>query len=266
MTLQELIELAILDAMGLLDEREQASFEAAFRVASPAVQAQVRREQTRLSRIEALLPDVTPPAGLRAAVLAVVREQITASKGTSKVAAVTPTMFKSRGVSAIWRMAALGLAAAAVVLGVTTFEWKRQYRSMTETMQQDALLSQMQERLGASYMQDVLFSRDTKRVLIRPVAAGFKGEASIFLNPEWKGTAKFFGQSISTPEGKTYKLALVDENDQIVQIVPNSTFTSDGRLFSHDLTLAANTKGHIAIITSEPGDKTVILGKADLSS
>lgn len=84
MSLQELIELAILDAMGLLDEREQASFESAFRTASPSIQAQVRREQTRLSRIEALLPDVTPPAGLRAAVLAAVREQIATAQRREK--------------------------------------------------------------------------------------------------------------------------------------------------------------------------------------
>ena len=39
MNLQQLIELSILDAMGLLDEDEQFRFEAAFRAASPAVQA-----------------------------------------------------------------------------------------------------------------------------------------------------------------------------------------------------------------------------------
>ena len=76
MSLQEMIEMAILDAMGLLDEREQSSFESAFRAASPSVQSQVRREQTRLSRIESLLPDVTPPSGLRAAVLTAVRAEM----------------------------------------------------------------------------------------------------------------------------------------------------------------------------------------------
>jgi len=50
MTLQEMIELAILDAMGLLDEEERLAFELAFRAAAPPVQAQVRREQTRPSR------------------------------------------------------------------------------------------------------------------------------------------------------------------------------------------------------------------------
>lgn len=263
MSLQDLIELAILDAMGLLDEREQAAFEAAFRVATPAIQAQVRREQTRLSRIEALLPDVTPPAGLRAAVLAVVREQITAS-GTTLAFDAAPTMVKSRGVSPVWRAASLGLAAAAVVLGVTTFEWKRQYARMEATISQEKLLTSLQESLGATYVKDVLFSNDTRRVLIRPVAEGFKGEASLFLNPEWK-TAKFFSDSISTPESQPYRLALIDEKDQVIQVL--ARISPDGRLFSSDVTLAANTKGQIAIIaTPTPDAPPVILGKADLSS
>lgn len=264
MSLQELIELAILDAMGLLDEREQSAFEAAFRVASPAIQAQVRREQTRLSRIEALLPDVTPPAGLRAAVLAVIRDEIAA--GQKQVAGtITPTMYKSRGVSPVWRAAALGLAAAAVVLAVATFEWKRQYQVVRSSLQQDALLTRLREEVGATYVKDVLFSRDTKRVVFRPVAEGFSGEASLFINPEWK-TAKFFGQSMASPESQPFRLAIIDEHNQIVQVL--APLDSDGRLFSRDVTLAMNAKGSVAIVAqpASPGSVPVILGKADLSS
>lgn len=54
MKTQELIELAVLDAMGLLDEQEREAFDAAFDAAAPAIQAQVRREQTRLSVSEHL--------------------------------------------------------------------------------------------------------------------------------------------------------------------------------------------------------------------
>ena len=262
MSLQEMIEMAILDAMGLLDEREQAAFEAAFRIASPAVQAQVRREQTRLSRIEALLPDVTPPAGLRAAVLEAVRTQIAELQKSDK-SLLMPTMLKSRGVTPLWRAAALGLAAAAVVLGVTTFQWMRQNDRLREIIRDDGLLSQMQQNLGAAYVEDVLFSQDTKRVLIKPVAAGFSGEASIFINPEWK-SAKFFGQAITTPEGQNFRLAIIDDKDQVVQVL--DTISSDGRLFSKNVSLAANLTGKIAIVASGPAEAPVILGKADLAS
>jgi len=263
MSLQELIELSILDVMGLLDEREQSAFEAAFRTASPAVQAQVRREQTRLSRIEALLPDVTPPSGLRAAVLEAVRSHIaTADKSDERL--LIPAILKSRGVTPLWRAAAMGLAAAAIVLAVTTFQWKQQYHRMSADLQSGGIFSRLQEQLGATYVNDVLFSQDTKRVLIKPVAAGFRGEATVFLNPEWK-SAKFFGQAITTEEGREYRLALIDENNKVVKVL--DTISSDGRLFSKDLTLAANTKGTIAIVTaSESGSEPRVLGKADLAS
>ena len=76
MTTHELLELASLDAMGLLDPEEREAFELAFRAAAPALQAQIRREQLRLSYIDGILPVVEPPPGLRARVMAKVREAI----------------------------------------------------------------------------------------------------------------------------------------------------------------------------------------------
>ena len=84
MKTQELIELAVLDAMGLLDEAEREAFEAGFSSASPAVQAQVRREQTRLCLSEALLPDEEPPAGLRALVVEAVRKAMASVGGAGE--------------------------------------------------------------------------------------------------------------------------------------------------------------------------------------
>jgi anti-sigma-K factor RskA len=264
MSLQDMIEMAILDVMGLLDEREQSAFEAAFRTASPAVQSQVRREQTRLSRIEALLPEVTPPSGLRAAVLEAVRSQIAMAEKSDERLFV-PAILKSRGVAPFWRAAALGLAAAAVVLAVTTFQWEQQYHRLSDSLQDGGIFAEMQKQYGATYVNDVLFSQDTKRVLIKPVAAGFKGEASVFLNPEWK-SAKFFGQAITTEDGHEYRLALIDDKDQVVQVL--DTISSDGRLFSKNVSLAANASGTIAIVTAVGGEgqPPVILGKADLAS
>ena len=61
MTLQELIELAILDAMGLLDEEERLAFEVAFRASAPAVQAQVRRERREGRRRQAAVEPLPLP-------------------------------------------------------------------------------------------------------------------------------------------------------------------------------------------------------------
>ncbi len=264
MNLQELIELAILDAMGLLDEREQAAFEAAFRTATPPIQAQVRREQTRLSRIDALLPDVTPPAGLRAAVLEAVRAHAAASPSADSVDMLTPVILRSRVVSPWWRAGTWGMAAAAVVLGFTTVTWKAQYKHLQQIMSSDQSIKDMSAKFGEKYVEQVLLAPDTKRVLFHAVAPEFKGEASIFVHPEWK-EVKFFAKSVSTPEGRNYRLAIIDDQDKVVDVL--DTFTSDGRLFGRTLAAKAAGAKHLAIIgaSDKPGEDK-ILCRADLKS
>lgn len=261
MSLQELIELAILDAMGLLDEKEQAAFESAFRIASPAVQAQVRREQTRLSRIEALLPNVSPPAGLRAAVIEAVRTEIASP---ANLPSSIPTIYKSRGVSYLWRASALGCAAAAIVLGVVTFQLKHEYGQLQRLIQSDSMVASLNSQFGATFVRDVLFAPDTRRVVFKPVAEGFKGEASVFLHPQWKA-AKFFAKSVAPQDGRAYRLAIVDDNNEVVRVL--DTITSDGRLFSEDVELNTASASHLAIIgTTGASDATVVLSRAELKS
>lgn len=73
MSTKELIELAQLDAMGLLDEQEARQFEQAMSDAPEEVRENIRREQARLCVIEPVLPDVEPPPSLKLAVMASVR-------------------------------------------------------------------------------------------------------------------------------------------------------------------------------------------------
>jgi anti-sigma-K factor RskA len=258
MTVQELIELSILDAMALLDEDEHVQFEVAFRAAAPAVQAQVRREQTRLSNIESLLPQVEAPAGLRALVLEAVRTQMALSGRDAAVAGViTPPMSRARGVSPLWRAGSLGMAAAAIVFGITTFLFNARYDELTKQLRDDALVSQLQGQFGASFVRDVLFDADTTRVVIQPVAAGFKGEASLFVNPDWK-SAKFFCRAMTSPEGRNYKLAIVDEHDQVVEVLKQ--FTSNGGLLPLEVTIDPAKATRVAVLTStdDPGRDTVL--------
>lgn len=263
MNLQELIELAILDALGLLDEREQAAFEAAFRTATPAIQAQVRREQTRLSRIDALLPDVTPPAGLRAAVLEAVRAQVAASPKDSSEP-LAPVMLKSRVVSPWWRAGTWGMAAAAIVLGFTTLNWQTQYKRLQQILESDKTIKDASTLFGEKYVEQVLLSPDTKRVMFHAVAPESRGEASVWVHPEWK-EVKFFARSVSTPEGRNYRLAIIDDQDKVVDVL--DTFTSDGRLFGRSIAAKVATAKHLAIVgnSDKPGEDK-ILYRADLKS
>src|SRR4051812_3134371 len=111
MSLQELLEHAHLDALGQLDEREQAAFEAAFMVAPPSVKAQIRREQERWAPMEHLLPQVEPSPELRNRVLAAVTAAMVA-QGAGELS-IRP----SARVASAWRTASLGLMTAVLVMG-----------------------------------------------------------------------------------------------------------------------------------------------------
>jgi hypothetical protein len=247
MTLQELIELSILDAMGLLDEEERLAFELAFRASAPAVQAQVRREQTRLSRIENILPEVTPPAGLRAAVVqAVRREMANAGTEANPALALANSMVPSRGVSRFWRAASMGLAAAVIVLGVTNLRMQTQYQDLNTLLQNDQVLKVVSNEFGPSFVKNVLFSKDTKRIVLAPKATGYKGLASVWMNKEWK-EGLLFCHAMPSPEGKTFKIAIVDDNDRIVKEL--ASFESNGELKPVKLHLSGTDVGRLAVGT-----------------
>ncbi|MBL9033060.1 MAG: hypothetical protein JNM80_15285 [Phycisphaerae bacterium] len=248
MSVQDLIELSILDAMGLLDDQERRAFDAAFAGAAPAVQAQVRREQTRLCRIEALLPDELPPAGLRAAVLEAVRREIATADR-----AVAPPLLKSRGVSPVWRAAAMGLAAAAVILSIATFQFVSEYERLAQQVKSDSLLEGLSRQFSPEYVRDVLFDRDTTRVVFTP-SEGAAGQASLFYNPDWR-EAEFFCSSFATKPGQTLRVAVVDEQGRIVNVLHE--FTSSGGIERIGLKFQGRPE-RIALVSFDRGTETVI--------
>ena len=87
MNVQQLLEHAHLDALGMLEPQEQVEFQRALADAPPSVREMVRREQARACDINAILPDVTPSPELRARVLAAISAEIAlASSSASNVA------------------------------------------------------------------------------------------------------------------------------------------------------------------------------------
>ena len=67
---EELLELAVADAIGVLDEVDTARFERVFSSAAPSLQAEVRVAQDRVALDRMLLVDEQPPASLRLKTLA----------------------------------------------------------------------------------------------------------------------------------------------------------------------------------------------------
>ncbi len=162
MTRDELLELAPLDALGLLDEYDALLFSRGFHAATESVRAEIRDLQAAVAADETLLPDVMLPASLGDRVLAAVRSEAEASsdlaplatigRRRSASAAVTldrpsmaptgPIRPRRRLVNTLtghgWRAAAFALAAAVVVamyFGVQLLDQNRELFVIVRQMQ-----------------------------------------------------------------------------------------------------------------------------------
>jgi hypothetical protein len=180
MNTQELLEMASLDAMGLLDPEEREAFERAFRAADPAVQAQIRREQLRYSKVDDLLPRVEAPLGLKARVLAAVRDAMQSMSNRRSDAA--PALRFPTGVSQIWRVGAIGSMAAAIVLGYFTVQTLHENHGLTDARQGILISDQWQKDFGHRFEANFL-NPNTQFVSFRPAPDARGARATLMIDP-----------------------------------------------------------------------------------
>jgi len=208
MTTQEMIEMASLDALGMLDADERAEFEAAFRAASPSVQAQVRREQKRFADAEHLLPEVDPPAGMKFRVMSAIRDAII---GITAGDAEAATRAVSRGSNAgawfnsttIWRAACIGFATTTILLtGVAAYVFDRNqaYRDQTEIALGRALLTE----LGSDFQEVAL--AEGVQIFDFARTSSLPTQAKLWVHPETK-VAFLFCKDLPVTNGR-YSLVL----------------------------------------------------------
>ncbi|MCC5785499.1 MAG: hypothetical protein JJU33_02220 [Phycisphaerales bacterium] len=219
MTTQELIESAVLDTMGLLDEKEQAAFDRAFDAAPPQVQAHVRREQTRFADIDAILPDVEPPAELRSAVIEAVREAMADALVTGGPEADSLTLRPSKGVSSAWRLGAVAAVAIAVVLGGATLQMQQEYTQLNQSIRNNAQIDQLNATFGTRFVEDAVFDTSTRQIAFVPAADDVSARVSIFYNPGWNAVRLFCRNLGNEETSQTYRVALVDEAGQVVEVL-----------------------------------------------
>jgi len=227
MSTQELIENAVLDAHGLLEEAEHADFERSLAAAPPQVQATVRREQTRLADLEDLLPKVEPPIDLRRAVIERVREEmarslVEADGSAPRSGSLSGLEFiPSKKVSPVWRMVAVTALAAAVALAFGFILLQDEVATLEQTNEHNAMLDEIAQSLGSRYVNDMLFDPHTERVIFTPTARtdgtpATRAEASLFFNPDWT-QARLFCMNLDADDARTYRLAIVDETGRVVE-------------------------------------------------
>jgi hypothetical protein len=215
MTLRELLEHAHLDALGLLEEDEQASFNASFAGAPPEIQRAIRAEQARWSVMDILLPDVDPSNDLRARVLASIASQIAASEVRVSAAVLAdPQQPVSGRVWRGWRASAIGMMAVSAVLGVAFVNVMSLNDSLSRQMQNTEVQRSLMVMLGADQLQDSLFSEQTIRARFTR-HNDFTGHAVILYNSDWQ-TARLSWSDLPTPtQDETYRLVTLDSDGNV---------------------------------------------------
>lgn len=270
MTLQELLEAAQLEALGLLDEDEAKAFEIAFHAADPRVQAAVRAEQARWARTPGDLIEGEPPADLRARVLAAVgeamghpepadsltesrlRQEIIGSIGTHNRLLGAPVAGR---VSAGWRAGALGLAAAAAILLAAFFYVDSQNDRLRDRMSSDAAIQAMTKGFGPALWRGVAFDAATQRVVFQhhtPARAEALPNArvALFWNPEWP-QPRLFAEGLESLKGQTYRVVLIDDEHQITSEVAD--LGAGGELVTTALSIKPAKGMRLAIAAAAPG-------------
>lgn len=216
---KDLFELASLDALGILDEQERRAFEEAFAAAPPALRAQLRAQQDLMADIAQTLPDAEPPASLRARVLAAVQGAISATR-LHEAGRTTPAILPSRGVSRVWRAAAIGFAAAAVVFGISTVQMRLQYRELDQAFTTNAATEMFIREFGPRF-ESLLMAPHTQVVKFaagqNPAAGATPGMAVLILDPQTK-SGQFLAKDL--PEnGGSYSLVVVGPDGQVGKAV-----------------------------------------------
>lgn len=267
MSPQKLLELALLDASGVLDQDESAEFERCFAKADDDLKAQVRREQARFADVSEILPDVSPRPELRALVLQSVRE----ASGTQRDAAGSIILshaaqdrlagpHRRRSAAAMgWRISTFAFATAFAAVGVMAFQLNQQFSEVSENIQRnaqiDTLLDLGQEPDFLSALLDAAYER-------APLQFGdAAGQASVFFSAdEGKGYLALRGLEAAEP-GSRYVLVALGDEDKIANNVTRFSTSGETNIIDFDYNASMGTRFAIAVESSS-GDLQILFRTA----
>lgn len=196
MTRQELLELAALDGLGLLDSYEAALFTRSFHHAPVAVQDEILRLQAEIASDETLLPDVEPEESLRERVLLKVAEAIEkvdaelaplATIGKNRRAADSNdrrSSFRSSG--PFWRAAAFILTGSLAVTGYFLFNAQQGQAEIAKLALSNLTSEQLEQLIGPDITKFMFYDKDVERIFLHPINANSKLQAVLYVNTETK--------------------------------------------------------------------------------
>lgn len=254
MNAQQLLEMALLDACGVLEADELERFERAFAEAPESIKAQIRREQSRFADQTELLPDVTPRPELRRLVVDAIRRAAGAAVSeealrferivNAGVAGPTPGDIHRRRVMPAWRAAAIVLAATTVFAGVLSLELRNQIESMGDRMT-SLTSADLFLRFGdMPGLRDAMLSPTSERVVFKPVDAALEATAAIYTDTATNRSFFVCNRLPVLTEGQ-YELVTLDDDGNYDQTL--TTFASNGETDGHEFEFSASLRGGVAI-------------------
>lgn len=267
----QLLQNALLDALGVLEPEEAEAFERAFLEADPAVRAQVRIEQTRLIDLGELLPDVKPPASLRARVIGAVRTEVKAAAGEDE-SLVIPELDTSiaTGVSAgiagfigpatqsrsmrVWRAAAIALGAATIGLGASTLFMTSEFASIQDRTLANADVDTTLS-LGAGFAS-LMFSPDSTLAAFTPAQGAGNAEAMIAYD-RTTGKGRLVWRGLEGDSSRPYAVVELDDDGQPGRII--TTFIPRYGMQSTDIDLELPLPTRLAIVRTGADTQPVLL-------
>jgi hypothetical protein len=193
MTRRELLDLAALDALGLLDEYEAALYTRSFHLAPAAVQDEVIELQARVATELAQFSDEEPNPSLRSRVLDYVSRTIERESTAFAPLATIGRPQRHRGASAdvagrigaaagammFWRVAVFVLCAVTVVLGYTLTRAWHAHHEIAKAALSDTTRAQIEQHIGPTAKR-YLFDASARHVVLKPLQADAAGRVAIY--------------------------------------------------------------------------------------
>lgn len=165
LAMKDMLELASLDAMGMLDDDHRRAFDATFRSLPEPARAHLRAEQARFAEMTTILPEVTPAPELGDRVVDAVSAEAAAENDIlGRLGQLGPVESVSAPrVHRVWRATAIAGLAAAMAFGVTVVylqSSQRQQFNAIRTDQTFAVLTPLISQLANPNSDRITFAAD----------------------------------------------------------------------------------------------------------
>lgn len=259
LSLRAILELASLDALGLLEEDERRQFDASFRALPDHLREHVRREQARFADIQHMLPIVEPPERLRARVLAAVAGEAASEQailGTLDASGVT--IARSHGVSRLWRAVAIGSVAAVLGLGVVLAQMFSNVARIDAASRQMQIDHYISRTFGPAFLNDAGHARSTWVKLSARAGSGPNYPGGSLLINRASNNAHLVVTNLPEAEGR-YQLIGIDPQSGARRVLHTFTATS-GRSVQNFRFEPVDAEQYALIPLDGPSSEPLLLG------